>query len=311
MPHDPASKPSPPGLSTRRLFMGFLKDWRRVFAAAALVFFVRAAGAGGVARDYIGHYRRLVAKRSWGRSRGVFEQRLRRVQASDFFRAEDLGGIVAEGAGHGSIVREVGYVGVGFVGDLEADALVGLKTAEVGHGAMEQVEGAGAGAIDGVLEGGAGIVLHGVVEIGGGGQAGFDQGAAADSPGSGDHQGGESFLGGALRIEVAAEGFAEARVFVFFAGPDVLVLSEEAGGDGVFGGSLLAFLGDRSGALERVGAAGDDLSWCCHGGVLSFSCFFRVSANFKCVSTKKPTVPRVSAARVGFLGYRIERWVKL
>jgi hypothetical protein len=119
------------------------------------------------------------------------------------------------------------------------------------------------------------IVLHGV-EIGGGRQAGFDQGAAADSPGSGDHQGDERFLRGALRVEVAAEGIAEARVFVFFAGPDVLVLSEEPEGDGVPGGSLTAFLGNCAGALERVGAAGGALSWCCHGRV---SFLFPVYAN--------------------------------
>ncbi len=79
----------------------------------------------------------------------VVRSRLRhRIQAADFFRAEDLGGVVAEGAGHGSIIRQVGYVAVGFAGEFEADALVGLDTAEVGHGAMEQVEGAGAGAVD-------------------------------------------------------------------------------------------------------------------------------------------------------------------
>jgi hypothetical protein len=67
---------------------------------------------------------------------------------SIFFRAEDLSGIVAECAGHSSVIREAGYVVVGFVEELEADAFVGLKTAQVGHSAMEQVEGAGASAID-------------------------------------------------------------------------------------------------------------------------------------------------------------------
>jgi hypothetical protein len=61
----------------------------------------------------------------------VVEELLHRVEAMDFLRAEDLGGVVAEGAGHGSIICQVGCVALGIVEEFEADTLVGLETAEM------------------------------------------------------------------------------------------------------------------------------------------------------------------------------------
>src|SRR6266700_5286321 len=74
----------------------------------------------------------------------------------------------------------------------------GLDAAEFGHGAVEDAMVADAGPVYGVLDGGEDAVFHGIEEVVGcagvGGPAGFDDGAAAETPGGMHDFGGEGVL---------------------------------------------------------------------------------------------------------------------
>jgi hypothetical protein len=94
-----------------------------------------------------------------------------------------------------------------------------------------------------------------------GGEAGFDYGAAAQTPGSANDFSGEELFHGADGTEVLPEGIIEVLIFLGFVGLDAVQLGEEAEGDGVFGGAGFAFGGAGSGGGLGIDAIGGDLSF--------------------------------------------------
>jgi hypothetical protein len=166
-------------------------------AAAALVFSARAAGARGVAG-------RFTKRTQFGGRR---------------FGARQRGG--------------EGFDGIEFADEQFAAIVVhqsslGLKTAEFGDGAAEDVVVLSAGAIDGVLEAGGRIVFHGV-QCAGFEHPGLDARAAAQTPGGSDNGSDEDFFERSLRIELRAEAGNQLGIFVSFFGAHTLVVNHSFG----------------------------------------------------------------------------------
>jgi hypothetical protein len=134
-------------------------------AAAALVFYAGPAGARGVAWRFT----ERTQFGSWGNSVEFageqFAAVMIRQEGSDFFVIREIA--------NGAVVRSE---------DFETNHSLGLETPEFGDGAAQDIVVLSPSTVDGSLEADTRIVFHGI-ECKGCGEAGFDQRAAAQTPG--------------------------------------------------------------------------------------------------------------------------------
>src|SRR5205823_1212110 len=122
---------------------------------------------------------------------------------------------------------EGGYLGTGGQ-EFVADLAFGLEAAEFGSGAAQGVVGAGAGAVDGVLQGAMPGILHridrGVTDTIG--HTRLDDGAATETPSRANDFRDEGLLERAAGLEMLPEAFAELVVRVGFVGADEILHGE-------------------------------------------------------------------------------------
>ena len=143
--------------------------------------------------------------------------------------------------------------------DFGAEPAIGLELAQAVEKPAQGGVSRGAGAIDGGLGGGVGVVL------------GFGNGAAAEAPGGAHDLDGQQLLDGADGVEVFPKGFGDLGIFGGFVGPDAVLGGEEAELEVIAGGAGLTF-GARGAARQcGVEAIGFELRGRRHGWGISFS----------------------------------------
>jgi len=173
--------------------------------------------------------------------------------------------LLLDGFEHGSEIAEaqMGDVTVGTEVVVAPEAF-GLEFAEFGGAFVEQTVGEGTGAVDGELEFGGGVGLHGVGGVVGGFRSGetfFDLGAAAQTPRSATNFVEEIEFERAAGREVDLKFGGEFGPGGFFAGADEVAGGEEAESYGVSGRDCFAGFGDGAGGGLGVDDVGCDLGF--------------------------------------------------